>query len=281
MTAYALNELIVEALRLGANFCLTKPFEIETMLNIITELSKQPFVVVIDEQKNISETFISNLKQDGLNTIFIEKTTCNIDFLKNHLLDALIIGIDSQDDQAALTIINKIKSFGDKNFKIILIGSKQAEGFVNSLAQFNINSINFIERPADINKIFYLITGTTKKFNIACIDMQEINCKQIFPEDKYNVFEYGTQQNFLDELKNNFFDIIVVNVKDKDIIANFHKQFHQLMPNEKILYLADSANMLNFLEENTYYSLIKPYLPQQLFEQVNNIIGGSDGKQNL
>lgn len=281
ITAYALNDLIIDALELGANFCLTKPFEIETMLNIITDLSKQPFVVVIDEKKNISKNFVSNLKQDGLNTVFVEKINGNMDFLKKHAPDTLILGVDGQDDQAALTIINNIKSFSDKDFKVILTGPKEAESFIKNIEQLNISSLNFLETPVDINKIFYLITGKARKFNIATIAMQNINVKQLFSEDKYNVFQYETQQNFLDELKNDFFDIIVVNISNEDLLLEFHKQIHQLMPKEKILYLVDNPAILNSLEENTFYSLSKPCLPQQLFEQVNKIIGGSDGKQNL
>ena len=276
MTAYALNELIVEALELGANFCLTKPFEIEKMLDIITELSNQPFVVVIDEKKNISRNFLSNLKQDGLNTVFIEKTTADISFMKRHYPDNLIIGINDSVDQQAQTIINNIKSLNDKLPKIILTGPKSAESFIDNIKNLTDQPVNFLETPVNINNIFYLITGRARKLNIAAIAINDVNFKQLFPEDKYNVFEYETQQKFLDELKNDFFDIVIVNINNEDLLLEFHKQIHQLMPNEKILYLVNNTGILSSLEENTFYYIAKPYLPQQLLEQVTDIIGGAN-----
>lgn len=279
MTAYALNELIVEALELGANFCLTKPFEIETMLNIIDELSKQPFVVVIDEKQNISKKFLSNLKQDGLNTIFMEKASADINFTKRHFPDTLIIGVKDNVDQTTQKIINDIKALNNKLPKIILTGPKQAETFVNTIQNLTDQPINFLETTIDINKVFYLITGKARKLNIATIAVNDVNFRQLFAEDKYTVFQYETQQNFLDELKNDFFDIVVVNVNNEDLLLEFHKQIHSLMPSEKILYLVNNTEILSSLDENTFYYTVKPYLPQQLFEQINNILGNmNNGK---
>jgi len=278
MTAYALNELIVEALELGANFCLTKPFEIETMLNIIKELSEQPFVVVIDHKENVSKKFLSNLKQDGLNALFVEKGVGNIDFLKRHTPNDLIIGVDGPDDKLSKQIIEEINTFGNKMDEIILTGTKEAESFKNTITPVEGQQLYFVEIPVDINKIFYLITGQDRKFNIAAISAQNESVENLFPKDKYNFFNYETQQTFLDELKNNFFDIVIVNVTNEEILLDFHKQLHQLMPNMKILYLVNNSEVVASLEENTFYSLQKPYLPQDLFEQVNKIIGVLNGK---
>lgn len=278
MTAYALNELIVEALELGANFCLTKPFEIETMLDIIKELSQQPFVAVINRKENISKNFMSSLKQDGLNAVFIEKETGNIDFIKRHIPDDLIIGIDSPDDQKAKQIITEINSFANKPNNIILTGSKEAENFKNTITPVEGQQLCFIETPISINKVFCLITGHDRKFNIATIAIQDDSVKNLFSKDRYNFFNYETQQSFLDQLKNNFFDIIIINVISEESLSDFHKQLHHLMPNVRILYLVNNCEGLACLEANTFYCLQKPYQPQDLFEQVNKIIGVSNGK---
>ena len=82
----------------------------------------------------------------------------------------------------------------------------------------------------------------------------------------------------MDQLKNNFFDIIIINVNNEESLSDFHKQLHQLMPNVRILYLVNNCEGLTCLEENTFCYLQKPYQPQDLFEQVNKIIGVSNGK---
>jgi len=278
MTAYALNELIVEALELGANFCLTKPFEIETMLNIIKELSEQPFVVVINRKENISKNFLSSLKQDGLNALFIEKGIGNIDFLKRHTPNDLIIGVDGPDDQIAKQIITEINSFGNKMDEIILTGPKEAENFKNTIIPVEGQQLHFVETPISINKIFYLITGHDRNFNIATISLQDDKIKDLFTKDKYTLFKYETQQSFLDQLKNNFFDIIIINANNEESLSEFHKNLHQLMPNVRILYLVNNCEGLASLEENTFYCLQKPYQTQDLFEKVNKIIGVTNGK---
>ena len=41
MTAYALNDLIIDALNTGAFTCLSKPFEIETVLSTIKDITSK------------------------------------------------------------------------------------------------------------------------------------------------------------------------------------------------------------------------------------------------
>ena len=258
MTAYALNELIVEALELGANFCLTKPFEIETMLNIIKELSQQLFVVVINRKENISKSFISSLKQDGLNALFIEKETGSIDFIKRHVPDDLIIGIDSPDDQRAKQIITEINSLDHKAAKIILTGPKETENFKDTITLAEGQQLHFIETPISINKLFYLITGQDRKFNIATISIPDDSVKNLFSKERYNFFKYETQQSFLDQLKNNFFDVIIINISNEEGLSEFHKQLHHLMPNVRILYLVNNCEGLASLEKILFIACKNP-----------------------
>ena len=58
MTAYALNDLIVDALNCGAFTCLSKPFEIDTILATIKDITSRPFAVVIDNQENVNMKFL-------------------------------------------------------------------------------------------------------------------------------------------------------------------------------------------------------------------------------
>ena len=61
MTAYALNDLITDALNTGAFACLSKPFEIETVLSTIKDITSRPFAVVIDKDANIDQKFLNSL----------------------------------------------------------------------------------------------------------------------------------------------------------------------------------------------------------------------------
>ena len=65
MTAYAVEDLIREALREGAYGVLYKPFDIERVMSLIEDTRKGGLILVVDDDPNTCETFKDILEAKG------------------------------------------------------------------------------------------------------------------------------------------------------------------------------------------------------------------------
>ncbi|MDR1196003.1 MAG: response regulator [Endomicrobium sp.] len=65
MTAYAMNDLIREALKEGAFACISKPFEIEDVLNTVKEINSKKTGLIISRDRAIENLIENNLKSAG------------------------------------------------------------------------------------------------------------------------------------------------------------------------------------------------------------------------
>ena len=65
MTAYAVEDLIREALREGAYGVLYKPFDMERMIGLIDGMREGGFILVVDDDPNVCETFKDIFEERG------------------------------------------------------------------------------------------------------------------------------------------------------------------------------------------------------------------------
>ena len=65
MTAYAVEDLIMEALREGAYSVLYKPFDMERMIRLIDRIRKEGLVLVVDDDRDHCEVFKDVLEERG------------------------------------------------------------------------------------------------------------------------------------------------------------------------------------------------------------------------
>ncbi len=71
MTAFSVEDLIKEAIRNGAYAVIKKPFDIETVVNMIEKSKNGALLAVVDDDPNIAKTMKNVLERKGYST-----TTC-------------------------------------------------------------------------------------------------------------------------------------------------------------------------------------------------------------
>ncbi|MDD5101731.1 MAG: response regulator [Endomicrobiaceae bacterium] len=271
MTAYALNDLIVEALNLGAFTCLSKPFEIGTVLSTIKDVTSRPFAVVVDDEANLNSNFLSSLKHSGLNVATTAMDMNKIDFMFKHKPDILILRIDN-DITISLSILEKLKEMTGSIPKTILVGSQENDAILDKFKK--IGTVAFIKTPICIPQVFEILGKENRKYNIAMINAESdefITLRASLLEKKFNLIPYVNFQNFFDEIKYCFFDTVLINAKIETNISDFHDKLHSLMPNIGAIYiLQDDANVEALKKKGCFY-LTKPFEIEDIISLINKI----------
>lgn len=92
MTAYAVEDLIAEALREGAYGVLYKPLDIEKVLNLVESLSGLGPILVIDDDPDVCELLGDVLQRKGYSTRLAKSGEEAIDIVRE--IDTEIVFVD-------------------------------------------------------------------------------------------------------------------------------------------------------------------------------------------
>ncbi len=265
MTAYALNDSIVEALNLGAFTCLSKPFEIENVLSTIKDVTSRPFAVVIDDEEKLNSKFLISLKNNGLNVASTAIDMNKIDFMFKHKPDILILDIDKNTD-ASISILKKLQEIIGSIPKTILVGSDENQNFLNEAKK--IGPVYFVKIPISMVEIFTILGKENRKYNIAMVNTNSdefTDLKETFTKKGFNLLNYESPQELIDEIKNCFFDTVLINTKIEPNIADFHEKLQKLMPNIGAIYILNNDSTIETLKQKGCFYITKPF-------EVNDVI---------
>ncbi|MBO7612131.1 MAG: response regulator [Elusimicrobia bacterium] len=275
MTAYALNDLITDALNTGAFACLSKPFEIETVLSTIKDITSRPFAVVIDKDANIDQKFLNSLKNCGLNVASSEIDLAKVSFMFKHKPDILIVTVHSEEEEKqTLDILKKLKEKFGKIPKTIIIEKEQNPSFVDEAEKFG--TINFFKAPINIKQVFEILGQINRKQNIALVNMDSEDFEPInkaLAEEGFHLLSYADCNKLYEELNNSFFDVALINVKIDTNIADFHDKLQQQMPNIGSIYLLNDDKNLESVKQKGCFYLNKPFEIESVMNLINKILG--------
>jgi FixJ family two-component response regulator len=99
MTAYAMNDLIKEAIKEGAFACISKPFEIEDVLNTVKEINAKKAGLVISGKNEDAKNIINaDMKSAGFITANKESCNAALEFI-NRREPELIFVIEPQESE--------------------------------------------------------------------------------------------------------------------------------------------------------------------------------------
>ena len=271
MTAYALNDLIVEALNSGAFTCLSKPFEIDAVLATIKDIINRPFVVVIDKESGANVTFVNSLKDCGLNVAACSMD--KLDFLSKHKPDILILEASSEDIQT-LNVLSQIAKLTGSLPETILVTNKDNQHLINEAKKLGVK--NFVDVPLNTAQVFDILGKDKRKTNIALIDndSEEFdNLKKELVEKNFHVLVYSSHEKLLEELKNTFFDVALIDTQIETNICDIQDKISKVLPNAGVIYiLKDEANEQTVKEKGFFY-IHKPFEIEDVVSLINKILG--------
>ena len=275
MTAYALNDLIIDALNTGAFACLSKPFEIETVLSTIKDITTRPFAVVIDKNENINQKFLNSLKNCGLNVASSEIDSEKIDFMFKHKPDILIISVNSQEAETQTeNILKKLKELFGKNIKTIIIEKEKNNSFITNVEK--ITPAIFFEKNINIKEVFTILGKEKRKLNIAMVNMDNEDFEPLnnaLEKAGFHLLHYPNCEKLFEELSNSFFDVALVNVKIDTNISDFHDKLQKQMPDTGAVYILNDDKNLESVKQKGCFYLTKPFEIESVINLINKILG--------
>ena len=273
MTAYAMSDLILDALNSGAFTCISKPFEIDTVLATIKDVANRPFAVVIDKEANIDKNFLNSLKNCGLNVAFSDIDSSRISFMFEHKPDIFIAKVNSEEEGTKnLEILKKIKSLFGEIPKTIIIEKGENKTFVDGTK--DLGDIQYIKDAVSVAKIFQNLGNKNRKINIAMINMDDFADLNKDLKDKgFNLLYYSDSSKLFKELNDSFFDVVLANVKIDTNIVDFHNKLQEKMPKiGTIFILNDDVNFTSIKQKGCFY-LNKPFEIDDVIDLINKITG--------
>ena len=273
MTAYALNDLITDALNSGAFTCLSKPYEIDTVLSTIKDITTRPFAVIIDKDANVNKNFLNSLKNCGLNVASSEIDSNKIEFLFKHKPNILIINTES-DNNKILSILKKLRDLFGSIPQTILIGKDQNNMIMKAIT--GLGPVKFFNLPIKVSQIFDFLDPKDRKKNIAMVntdseDFEELN--NSLKEKGFHLLSYSNCEKLIEELSNSFFDLALINVKIETNIVDFHEQLQKKIPNIGAIYILNDDQNLDAVKTKGCFYLTKPFEIDSVIKLINKILG--------
>ncbi len=271
MTAYALNDLIVDALNCGAFTCLSKPFEIDTILATIKDITSRPFAVVIDNQENVNMKFLKSLQNCGLNVACSPSDLDKVKYMFEHKPDILVVDIDKEIENTIL-IMKKLKDLFGKLPKTILVGSEEKKSVIEQVSKIGL--VSFIKKPIMVSQVFEVLGKGNRKFNVTIVNAngEEFDeLKETLKKNDFNLLMYNNSQDFFNDMKNSFFDTILINTEIENDVAAFHEKLQNNMPNIGAVYILPEEIDDKIVKQKGCFYLHKPFEMEEVINLMNKL----------
>ncbi len=253
MTAYAMNDLIKESIKEGAFACISKPFEIEDILNTVKEVGSKPMALIITDDEETKEFFEQNLKASEFITIFDRDAAQALKFIKRRKPG--LIFLDSK--EIDITFIKDIKKVKYSPELIIIDNDMlKAEGVQN------------IQKPLAKASIsgFIKSTGKKKTAIISSNTISSNNLKLSLVAKGYSASNYTDAETFFSDPRWDTFNFVIYeNTTSVELDALFIK----IKENGKSIVLIPILDFESPVSENLKKQNIeflqRPFEPQELF----------------
>lgn len=163
MTAFSVDDLIKDALSEGVYAVVRKPFDIETIINMIERSKNGAFVAVVDDDPNICKTMRSVLERKGYSV-----STC----LTGE--DGIALAREKQHDvfcvDMKLPVLNglevylEIKKVNPKAIVIMITGHRQEmEELIKQV--INNGAYTCLYKPLDMDEVIKIVDEVSKKLH--------------------------------------------------------------------------------------------------------------------
>ena len=160
MTAYAMEELITEALQEGAYGVLYKPLEVEKVLNLVESLGSLGPILVIDDDPGICEQLRDMLQRKGYNVRLAKSGAEAMDIVRE--IDTEIVFVDVKLPTATgFEVYKAIKEINPKAMAVMMTGYRYEVVNVAEDATKG-GAVACLYKPFDVTEIVRLVEEVSR-----------------------------------------------------------------------------------------------------------------------
>jgi two-component system response regulator HydG len=161
MTAYAMEDLISEALQEGAYGVLYKPLEVEKVLNVVENLSSLGPILVIDDDPGVCEQLRDVLQRKGYNVRLAKSGAEAMDIVRQ--IDTQIVFVDVKLPTATgFEVYKAIKEINPRAMAIMMTGYHY-EVVETADEPITGGAIACLYKPFDVNEIVRLVEEVSQE----------------------------------------------------------------------------------------------------------------------
>jgi len=276
MTAYAVQHLIKEAISEGAYACISKPFDMDKIMETIKEVAKKPFVVVIEDDPALCETLSQKFKEQGFNPVTRSSGVEGIELIQRKIPD--VIFLDATDDgKNALETYKKMKeTLGNNCPKVILLGNDPEDPVISEIKK--LGAVEFMQKPLNAEYLKKII-GKDKKLKVFIVDDDKTLCeslKNVLESEGYDVDTAFSGREALKKMDSGAFETVILDVRLPDVNGlEIYEKIKSVHPGLGVIFISgfsqnDSVDN-TIMNKNTYTYLHKPFNPESLIKMLENI----------
>jgi DNA-binding NtrC family response regulator len=279
MTAYAMNELIKEAISEGAYACISKPFDMDKIIDTVKDVSAKPFVLVIDDDPQLCELLYERFKDNGFKVVTRYSGMEGIELVQRKIPDVVFLDV-VMDGMDGIATLQKLKELLGENCPKTVIMSSQDLGREFQKAK-ELGAVECIRKPLDFSRIKEMICQMTDKDKgqrICIVDDDQRLCntmKEVLSINGYNVDVAYSGQEIIDKIKNEAFKILILDIRLPDINGlDVYEKVKAIDPEVGVVFIsgyASDENMSEIIRKNNYIYLHKPFEPDDLIKMLGKI----------
>ncbi|MDR2426777.1 MAG: response regulator [Endomicrobium sp.] len=259
MTAYAMNDTIREAIKEGAFACISKPFEIEDVLNTVKEINSKKSGLIISHNSGIEDLLDDNLKSAGFISVIKSDFKSAADFIKRRKPEIIFAVEPVQNDYE---IIKKTAEKMPDSIVVIISLSECKELKM-------LKNIKYMSIPINKNILSELLlySGKQQTVIISGDPLWSNNLKIAVVAKGYEAVYYAAVESFLKEHdieKCNFIICDACEIHDIDV---FYGKVKEKNGFAKIIFVFDfESSVVDSLKKLNISFLYKPFDSHELFD---------------
>lgn len=279
MTAFAVKDLIKEAIREGAYACISKPFDMDRIIDTIKEVSEKPFVVVIDDDPNLCGLLYERFKENGFNVVTKSSGLEGIEVVQRKIPDVVFLDV-VMEGMDGLTTFKKLKELLGQNCPRTVIMSAQDLQQKFDEAK-RLGASECIRKPVDFNALKDVIHSMLEKNGkqkICIVDDDKALCdslKNMLASNGYDVEVAYSGNEVVEKLKNEVFKVVILDIRLPDVNGiDVYEKIKQVSPDMGVVFISGYAiddDTNKTIKNNNYYYLHKPFEPEDLIKMIEKI----------
>jgi len=278
MTAYAVRDLIKEAINEGAYTCLSKPFDMDKIIETIKDLAEKPFVVVIDDDPNLCDLLYERFKDIGFKVVTRSSGFDGIELVKRKIPDMVFMDI-VMDGLDGVETFKKLKEIlGDNCPKTVIMSAQDLKSKFDEAK--SLGAIDCLRKPLDINylrQMIYKNIDKDKKVKICIVDDDKQLCEMLeksLTTNGYDVEVAYSGNEVLEKVKGEAYKVLILDMKLPDVSGmEVYEKIKSMNPNIGVIFISGYGveDQAGKPLKNNYIYLQKPFEPENIIKMLENI----------
>jgi DNA-binding NtrC family response regulator len=279
MTAFAVKDLIREAISEGAYACISKPFDMDRIIETIQEVSKKPFVVVIDDDPHLCELLYKQLRESGFNVVTKTSGIEGIELVQRKIPDVVFLDVVMRGMDGIETLKELKQLLGTNLPKTIIMSGHDIDNKFEEARQ--LGAAECINKPMNILELkdmVYKVLDKDKKLRICVVDDDKTLCdslKSVLDSNGYEVDVAYSGNEVIEKIKSEVFKVIILDIRLPDINGiDVYEQIKHINSDIGVIFVSGYTNdehINNTIQKNNYTYLHKPFEPENLIKMIEEV----------